>query len=55
MERLMFSTWVSTGMSRRDGATDVQRPKSGGSRRTIQRRKRCSRLHGPPSDGSGKR
>ena len=51
MARLMFSMWVSTGISRRDGDTDVQRPKSGDSRRTIQRRKRCSRLHGPPSRG----
>jgi hypothetical protein len=38
IERLMFSTWVSTGISRREGDTDVHRPKSGGSRRTIQRK-----------------
>src|SRR6266851_6233565 len=40
IDRLMFSTWVSTGIRSRDGDTEVQRPKSGGSRRTIQRRKR---------------
>ena len=38
VERLMFSIWVSIGINRRAGDTDVHRPKSGGSRRTIQRR-----------------
>jgi len=55
MARLMFSTCVSTGISSRAGDTEVQSPKSGGSRRTIQRRNRCKRLHGPPADGNGKR
>src|SRR5436309_14432901 len=55
MDRAMFSTWVSTGIKSRAGATAVHRPKSGGSRRTIQRRNRCRRLHGPPPEGSGNR
>ncbi len=55
MARLMFSTCVSTGMSSRFGDTEVHKPKSGGSRRTIQRRNRFSRLHGPPAEGSGNR
>ncbi len=48
IERAMFSMWVSTGISSARGGMSRQRPKSGGSRRTIQRRKRSSRLHGPP-------
>src|SRR2546426_4004732 len=55
MDREMFSTWVSTGVKSRSGATAVHRPKSGGLRRTIQRRNRCRRLHGPPPEGSGNR
>jgi hypothetical protein len=36
--RLMFSTWVSIGITSRAGDTESHNPKSGGSRRTIQRR-----------------
>src|SRR5262249_40347943 len=55
IERLMFSMCVSIGITRREGETEGHSPRSGGSRRTIQRRQRLSRLHGPPSDGSGNR
>ena len=50
----MFSMCVSTGMRSAAGGTPVHNPKSGGSRRTIQRRKRSRRLQKPPGGRSGK-
>ncbi len=52
-ERAMFSMWVSTGMRSAAGGISVQSPKSGASRRTIQRRKSSIRLQAPPVDGRG--
>ncbi len=49
----MFSMWVSTGISSAAGGTARQRPKSGASRRIIQRRKSSIRLQAPPVDGRG--
>src|SRR2546426_5022442 len=44
IDRLMFSTWVSTRLQRRDGGTQGQRAKSRGSPRTLQRREKGRRL-----------
>ena len=51
--RAMFSMWVSTGIRSAAGGIAVQSPKSGASRRIIQRRKSSIRLQAPPVEGRG--
>ena len=46
---------VSSGTTSPAGDTRVQTPTSTASRRTIQRRKRFSRLQAPPEEGRGKK
>jgi hypothetical protein len=48
-------TCVSSGTISFAGGTRRQTPRSSASRRTIQRRKRFSRLHAEPADGRGKK